>query len=228
MPPLVWNGLKQLQQHHMRYNGLDRLDQKLESYLDFDNGFFVELGANDGVTQSNTLYFERYRNWTGVLVEPSPDNFLQCVANRATRTKTYCNACTSFAYTDKFVEIVYAGLMSVPVGLESDVADPAEHAGIGRENNQASYGQFSFGAVAVPLNKLLIEAQAPQLMDLLSLDVEGAEIDVLKGIDHAQFRFKFLCVESRSFDGLKDYLAANGYAFEAQLSRLDYLFRNTR
>jgi len=42
----------------MRYFALNDLDKKIERYLDFDNGFFVELGANDGVNQSNTLFFE--------------------------------------------------------------------------------------------------------------------------------------------------------------------------
>jgi len=44
-----------------RYFGLNNLDQKIEKYLDFDNGFFVELGANNGIEQSNTLYFELFR-----------------------------------------------------------------------------------------------------------------------------------------------------------------------
>ena len=37
------------------------MDQQLLEYLDFSNGFFVELGANDGVRQSNTL-FRVFRN----------------------------------------------------------------------------------------------------------------------------------------------------------------------
>ena len=51
-----------------RYFSLNDLDKKLEKYLDFDYGYFVELGANDGVNQSNTLFFERFRGWKGVLI----------------------------------------------------------------------------------------------------------------------------------------------------------------
>ena len=68
-----------------RYFSLNQLDRKLEKYVDYDNGYFVELGANDGVTQSNSLYFEKYRNWCGLLVEPTPQNFLKCRQNRSTR-----------------------------------------------------------------------------------------------------------------------------------------------
>lgn len=42
---------------------LHELDRKLEKFLDFDGGFFVEAGANDGFAQSNTYYFERFRRW---------------------------------------------------------------------------------------------------------------------------------------------------------------------
>ena len=45
-----------------KYNGLNGLDKKLEPYVDHDGGFYVELGANDGITQSNSLYFEKHRN----------------------------------------------------------------------------------------------------------------------------------------------------------------------
>ena len=62
--------------------GLDKLDVKLEQYVDFDNGFFIEAGANDGIKQSNTLYFEKYRNWRGLLIEPIPELAMKCRKNR--------------------------------------------------------------------------------------------------------------------------------------------------
>ena len=40
-------------------------------------GFFVECGALDGETRSNTLYFERHLNWSGLLVEADPLNFVK-------------------------------------------------------------------------------------------------------------------------------------------------------
>lgn len=52
-----------------KYFSLNGIDFKLEKYLDYSNGYFVELGANDGVRQSNTKYFEQFRKWTGTLIE---------------------------------------------------------------------------------------------------------------------------------------------------------------
>lgn len=210
-----------------KYFGLDDLDKKIERYLDFDNGFFVELGANDGISQSNTLYFERKRGWTGVLVEPTPHNFLKCLANRDIDTQVFCCACTSFEYPHRFVEMAFANLMSTPLGLESDVADPLAHAEEGKKFLAPTDRVFTFGALARPLNEVLVEADAPARIDLLSLDVEGAEIEVLKGIDHTRFRFRYICIECRDLGRIEGYLRPLGYALVEQLSHHDYLFRDS-
>jgi hypothetical protein len=132
LPPFLTRAIRAVKYTRPHYFGLDNLDEKLERCLDFDGGYFVELGANDGVSQSNTLYFERYRNWHGVLVEPVPHNYLHCKVRRSKATQVFCNACVSFNYRDRFVPIVYSNLMSTPVGVESDVADSLAHARSGR------------------------------------------------------------------------------------------------
>jgi len=48
------------------YFSLNQLDRQLEEYVNYDDGFFVELGANDGVMQSNSLYFKMYINFGGL------------------------------------------------------------------------------------------------------------------------------------------------------------------
>lgn len=207
-----------------RYTGLNELDRKLEKYVDYDEGYFVELGANDGVTQSNSLYFEKYRNWRGLLVEPAPQNFLKCRQNRSSRSRIYCAACVSFDYDQEFVRIAYSNLMSTPVSLESDIQDPRGHAELGGRFLGSGETVFEFGAVARTLNSLLLDANAPKLIDFLSLDVEGAELEVLKGVDHQVFRFKYLLVECRDFPRLSAYLEKQGYRFVDKLSGQDYLF----
>ena len=69
--------------------GIKKLDQILEGFLNFDSGYFVELGANNGVFQSNTLYFEKYRDWHGVLVEPILNNYFNCKNNRSKNTRFF-------------------------------------------------------------------------------------------------------------------------------------------
>lgn len=207
-----------------KYFSLNQLDRNLEKYVDYDNGYFVELGANDGVTQSNSLYFEKYRNWRGLLVEPAPQNFLKCRKNRSPRDSIYCAACVSFDYDQEFVRIAYSNLMSTPVSLESDISDPRAHAKLGDQFLGNGETVFEFGAVARTLNSLLLDARAPKLIDFLSLDVEGAELEVLKGVDHQVFRFKYILVECRDFSRLCAYLENQGYRFAEKLSGQDYLF----
>lgn len=211
-----------------KYHSINDLDKKIEKYLNLDNGFFIELGANDGVTQSNTLYFERHRNWKGILIEPIPHNYLLCRKNRSAASLVFCCACTSFEYKENFVEIIYSNLMSTPLGLESDIDNQVEHAAIGKQFLNNTEDNFRFGALARPLNDLIVESNAPRIMDLLSLDVEGAEIEVLKGINHEEYRFKYMCIECRGKDKLVEYLSSVGYELIEILSEHDYLFRNAQ
>lgn len=214
--------------HNRRYFGLNNLDQKLEQYLDFDNGYFIEAGANDGVNQSNTLYFERYRGWRGVLIEPSHTNFFKCRASRAPETQVYCAACVPFGYEERFVPIVYSNLMSVAEISGGDIGDARQHAMIGKQFLQPHEDVFTFGAEAKTLHDILVHADAPRVIDLFSLDVEGVELQVLEGVDHEHFRFRWLLVECRSFHRMNEYLQSHGYQFIRSLSEHDYLFADAR
>jgi hypothetical protein len=209
---------------HFRYFSLNDLDKKLEKYLDFDSGYFVELGANDGVNQSNTLFFERFRGWSGVLIEPFKPNFEELIHNRSSANFFKNAACVGPTYTYPTVELAFSNLMTSTLGINSDIQDPVGHAIQGTEfwGGKA----FIFKAPASTLNSILIEANAPSLIDLLSLDVEGVELEVLKGIDHSKFRFRYICVESRHLEEVKQYLFEQNYFHIEVLSTHDYLFEN--
>jgi FkbM family methyltransferase len=207
--------------------GLNALDCQIEKYLDFDNGFFVELGANDGHFQSNTFYYEQFRNWRGVLIEPAPNLFLQCRENRSPGNYIVCAACVSFDYKGEFVKIVYSNSMSVSLSLDSDIGDPLAHAELGRQFLKANETLFTFGALARTLNSILVEANAPGRVDFLSLDVEGAELDVLKGVDHNAYRFRYILAESRNLSRLQAYLESQHYRFVEKFNEYDYLFADT-
>ena len=61
--------------------------------------------------------------------------------------------------------------------------------------------------------------------DFFSLDVEGAEIEVLKGIDFSLYNFKYILVETRSIENIKNYLESKKYNLIEKLSHHDYLFK---
>jgi FkbM family methyltransferase len=207
------------------YYSLNDLDRKLEPYVDYDNGYYIELGANDGVKFSNTAYFDRHRGWRGVLIEPAPHKFLACLRNRGDRNAVFCAACVGFDYADRFVEMRYANMMSVALNLESDLKSESRHLEVAQKHMRDQEVIFNFGALARTLTSILEEAGAPRDIDFLSLDVEGAEIAVLKGLDLDKYRIKYLLVECRDLNKMKAYLDGHGYDHVDQLARNDALFR---
>lgn len=53
-------------------------------------GFFIDIGAYDGVTISNSLFFERFKNWEGICIEPNPAVYNQLIANRKSINLNVC------------------------------------------------------------------------------------------------------------------------------------------
>src|SRR5436190_1037191 len=120
------------QRFRRRSFALNELDRKLGSILRFRNGFFIEAGANDGIAQSNTLYFEKYFGWTGLLIEPIPELAQRCRKNRPGCVTENC-ALVDFEYSPKTVEMRFCNLMSLVKGaMKSEEADLA-HVQLGRQ-----------------------------------------------------------------------------------------------
>ena len=200
--------------------GLNRLDIKLIDVIKpVRNGYFVELGANDGVRQSNTYKLQRHFGWTGLLIEPSPKRFVECVANRsfANSPEVRCAACVPFDFNDRFVEIEDADLMSVAKGLDVSDSLALEHADSGSKFLGNVKLRHSYGALALTLTAILDEVEAPTAFDLISLDVEGNELSVLKGLNFEKYKPKWILVETRGAE-VQEYLNGFGYELNSTLS----------
>ena len=199
-----------------KYFSLDSIDYLLEkNFLNYDGGYFVELGGNDGINQSNTLYYELFRAWKGLMVEPILHNFFKCKINRPA-SKVYCNACVSFAYKQPYVELIYSDLMTTPYGVETDL-DPERQALLGSQFLNVGEEVVRTAALARTLDSLLRNANSPNYIDFLSLDVEGAEVEVLKGIDFKTFEFGIMCIETRDSDKIVNFLKNHGYNQKMQI-----------
>ena len=77
---------------HRRGFGVEDLDVKLRKWTGTRKGFYVELGANDGVSASNTLLLELLFGWSGVLIEPVSSLFQELRSNRSQRRNVICRA----------------------------------------------------------------------------------------------------------------------------------------
>lgn len=180
-------------------NGLDvRLAEHLEWIV---GGFFVELGANDGLQQSNTYLLERELSWTGLLIEAVPE-----LAAEAARNRPSC--------------IVVCAAVSEGVQLGHPIAmaygDLVTKVGTGRQMTAAT-------TLRVIWDDLVPANVSPTL---LSLDVEGHELEALDGLASAPHRPDWMLIETSQLGKVTDLLGAS-YTMVAKLSGHDYLFART-
>lgn len=199
---------------------LNDLDRKLEKYLPQRGGFFVELGANDGFTQSNTYYFEKLRGWRGILIEPIPQLYAQVVRNRP-RSRVFNCACVPFDFEGPSVTMTYANLMSVVKGGIGDLELESQHIDAAEQVQQLQAYE-----VTVPTRTLtsILEGCGVTRIDLLSLDVEGFESDVLRGLDLDRFHPQYILIELKYRQNETEALLAEKYRKIDQLSPHDFLY----
>lgn len=202
---------------------LKNLDQKLERYLSFRNGFFIEAGANDGYSQSNTYFLETELNWRGILVEGIPELYAKCEKERPGSFVYHC-ALVSSDFKGRMATMHYANLMSVVDGaLKTDEAQASQiQAGV---NVQRLKGTYSIEVPARTLESILDEIENLPTIDFLSLDVEGYERNVLMGLNLSRFRPTYILVEARFFEEVNSLLVLEKYELLERLSPHDYLYR---
>lgn len=176
-------------------------------------GIFVEAGAFDGVVQSNTLRLERESNWVGLLIEPSPV-FAELTANRSSRNH-FIHAGLTGSTSQKTLSGVFSGALN-------DTADPSLVERIRGANPPATFsetmrrnirdlrrtlqgwqGNDAKAISEVPAMTLgeAIDASGLKRIDLLSLDVEGMELNVISGHDWP-VRPRVMIIETRLRDVL--------------------------
>jgi FkbM family methyltransferase len=226
-PQGIWDYLRYLRYKIFNngYFAKHDLDKKMLKYLNYPNGYFIEIGANDGFTASNTLALENKKNWRGVLIEPCPNLFLSCCYFRSKKGNSiHCCACVPFDYKEKYVEIDYANLMSVSTSLPLDIKNLEEFKQSGKAHLNSFAKKLKFGAPAITLTNILNSNNSPTKIDFMSLDVEGSELAVLSGLDFNKYIIKYILVESRGIKKIENYLKKYNYKMIEKLSIHDFLF----
>ena len=148
-------------------------------------GFFVEAGAWDGITASNTYFFEKELGWEGLLIEPEHEGYAKIPKYRS------CGLSNALLWEskDKIDYISYSskGLSGIK-GLGS-IVNYFLNIKRGKWNVETR--------ISTPLQHVLEKNKCPSHMELLSLDTEGAEEFILKPFDFNLFSFEAILIETR-------------------------------
>lgn len=167
---------------------LDGIEQAMADRLPAQ-GVFLEVGANDGITASNTYHLERLHGWEGILIEPLPDLFERCQRLRS-RSKCFNVACTS---VEQSVQMADMDMDAISVAL-------------GLQTNEDECRRVQLGALrslvnvpGVPISKLIHESGFSHI-DFMCVDVEGAELALLGGLDFDVHCPDWLLVETDYID----------------------------
>ena len=149
------------------------------------NGFFIEIGAYDGISGSNCYHFERFLNWDGIAIEPSNIQFEKLKKNR--KCKVLNNAISNEVKEVEFIEVT-EGLTQM-----SGINDSSFERNFKIiSNNQASKTD------STKLKTITFDDIVPKNKDIdyLSIDIEGGEMNLLKSIDFQTNRIKVISVEN--------------------------------
>lgn len=168
-------------------------------------GFFLELGAADGFSESNTYVLEKRYGWKGICIEPNPMLFRALVDR-------YQRACTCVPVAVDAergsLEFVLDGQTS---GLLAAGSDNAHDRRKGRIDKARAERRVKV-VETLPLAEVLDRHGAPRVIDYFSFDVEGLETRILRGFPFDRYTFLALTIE-RPTPELNELLFKHGYHF---------------
>jgi hypothetical protein len=163
--------------------------------------YFVEFGATDGITMSNTYIFEKRFGWDGLLIEPARVWKDRLIANRSSDFDFRCvfNATGQKVEFNESENAVYSTIQNF-----SKIDTHAQE--------RITGGKYIVDTVT--LNDVLENHNAPKIIDYLSIDTEGSEFTILNSVDFNTWSFKVITVEHNYTSQralIYELLTLNGY-----------------
>lgn len=192
-----------------RTDGLDtsyilEICRNLEVFLGQGKLSYLEVGAFDGVFQSNTLALHKELGWTGLLVEPVEENFRLCLSNRPNDLVLHAALC---ADSTKILQISPSGPTSSVQTLKKWYTKRKKVENV----------------LAYPLKELAIKYPTISKLHFLSIDVEGFEMDVLDGSDLEAMNTAIALIEIRPHNMMPivEKMIRHGFVLVDSLSRFN-------
>jgi FkbM family methyltransferase len=177
----------------------------LSFYKEKKGGYFVEIGASDGITLSNTYLLETQYGWNGICVEPIPEFYTKLINNRP---NSICYDNAIYNCSNIIVEFDIAINDELISGISAN---------LDLYKATVNKNKTTINVTTLSLNDLLDKSNAPHFIEYLSLDTEGSEYEILKTLDFNKYTFGLIDVEHNYVEprrsNIKKLLLANGYLY---------------
>lgn len=173
----------------MKYYSQSNQDKWVEGIFDKKRrGFFLDVGAYDGIQTSNTYYLEQELGWKGICIEANREIFEQLKINRPKA-----------------------------INVNKVVSDIEGYIKFGQDKIAGEF-ERGWLIEADTLQNILIKCQAPKLIDYLSIDIEGHELTALKNFPFNEWNIGAITIEHNLYmdgpankDALFKLLSDNGF-----------------
>jgi FkbM family methyltransferase len=172
-------------------------------------GYFVEFGATDGISLSNTYQLENKYAWQGLLAEPYPFWHSSLSANRRATIDHRC------VWKDT------GSLLTFVASTMPEFAGLRQRARCDHHADARLSGAREIQVETISLLDLLTFHKAPAIVDYLSVDTEGSEFDILSAFDFQQYKIRLITVEHNYVEKTRGdiyrVLTSHGYRRELEM-----------
>lgn len=166
-------------------------------------GYFVEFGALSGINVSNSYLMEKL-GWDGIVAEPHPGYKDILQKNRK------CKISNEAVYSVSNQEMIFSAVLGYPALSTLKESMPNDN----KINTERRQKVKEFKVKTISLNDLLIKFKAPKIIDYISIDTEGSELDILSTFNFELYNFRAICIEygtEEKRNKIKKILNTHGY-----------------
>ncbi len=209
-----------------RYSCRGNIDNLLKDLIKHKKeGFFLEVGAYNGFSESVSLRFEKELRWKGLLIEPNPVHFKYLKRNRPNNICLNL-ICLSKDFLTKKLFIKNLNQMSYIV--DNNDKSYFAHYPVDKINNLAKEtysGNFEKLSCKVETLQNIFREYEIKKIDLAIIDVEGSEMELLQGIDFSEVDIEYFCIETYNFKELNMFMKNQNYTFIKKIHKEDYVYK---
>ena len=206
--------------HPGQWHGIALQDRVVASLFQFSSkGFFVDLAANAPVRMSNTRALERDLGWHGICIEPN-----ELLISELARRRT-CQLVSAVVSDRAGRDVTFNTVLGFDAisGVEASKETPSRWIDWLFGRHSGSDSTIRQHKMTVALADVLRGQQAPNVIEYLSLDVEGHEHEVLKSFPFSSFTFLAISFETNYMNRpenarqVRRILSANNYSYARHL-----------